>query len=99
MIKMTPDRVMVWKFDTAPADLQALYAGTVSPRWVALIPAAIDGPDLQAAIEAQSGVEKHSVEGGDVAYIGASDVTEFLELVGNLSDSGHAAFGSRSSDS
>ena len=96
---MTLDRVMVWKFDAAPADLQALYTGTGSPRWVALIPAAIHGPDLEAAIEAQGGVQKHSAGGGDVAYIGASDVTEFLELVGNLSDSGQAAFGSRSSDS
>jgi hypothetical protein len=66
---MTPERVMVWKFETAPPELQALYTGGASPHWVALIPAAIHDPDLQEAIE-QAGVEKFALEHGDVAYVG-----------------------------
>lgn len=95
---MLPDRVMVWKFETAPPELRALHTSGTSPRWVALIPAAIHGRDLQETIEARSGIEKFDMESGDVVYIGLAEMTEFLELVGTLLESPTAPFGSRPAD-
>jgi hypothetical protein len=81
---MTPDRVMVWKFDSAPSELQALHSGGEAPHWVALVPAAVNGPDLHGAIVTQTGpisIEAYRTEAGDVVYIGSSDLKQFLELV------------------
>jgi hypothetical protein len=83
---MTPDRVMVWKFDSAPPELQALHSGAEAPHWVALVPAAVNRPDLHEAIVTQTrpnNVEAHRTEAGDVVYIGSSDLKQFLELVGD----------------
>jgi hypothetical protein len=85
---------MIWKFRAAPPELQALHEGATPPQWVALIPAAIHGPDLQAAILAHSQLTdfaKYTTEGGDIVYLGSSDVKQLLELVGNSwADSGGA---------
>ena len=77
---------MVWKFDAAPADLRVLGGAAGSPRWLALVPAAMHGPDLELAILTQvgsAGLERCQTAAGDVVYIGSSDVTELLEIVGS----------------
>jgi hypothetical protein len=78
------DKVMVWKFDTAPPELQALHRSGETPHWIALVPAPINGPDLDAAIKAQAGpvgMETFKTKGGDVIYIGSSDLKELMVLV------------------
>ena len=78
------DKVMVWKFNTAPPELQALHRSGETPHWIALVPAAIDGPDIDAAIASQAGLdgmEKYKTKAGDVVYIGSSDLKDLMELV------------------
>jgi hypothetical protein len=87
---MTPDSLVVWKFESAPQELRALYTGESPPRWVALVPAAIHGPDLQQTIERQTGIQKFDTASGDVVYIGVVDVIELLDLVGTLTESSTA---------
>lgn len=82
---MTYDRVMVWKFETAPQELRALHADTGQPQWVALVPASLTGPDLHESIRTQTGllgVAVHRMESGDVVYLGSSDMKVFLDTVG-----------------
>jgi len=88
---------MVWKFEAAPLELQALYSEGKRPHWVAFIPAAIYGPDLRETIEAQTGIQKFDTEGG-VVYIGLADVSKFLELVGTVSESPNTTSGSRTAN-
>ena len=95
------DKVMVWKFDAAPPELQALHRSGETPHWIALVPAAINGPDLDAAIGTQTGLdgmEKYKTKTGDVVYIG-SDPKGLMELVtgswpgsiGKQSEDSHSA--------
>ncbi len=83
MATKTFDRLMVWKFDAAPAEYRGLSRRGGSPTWVALVPASMDGPDLELTIRTQVGhlgLEICRIASGDVVYIGSSDVTELLEL-------------------
>lgn len=78
------DRVMVWKFDAAPEDLRILSHVGGSSHWLAFVPAAMHGPDLELAIRfqvAQSGLEECRTSSGDVIYVGSSDVQQLMELV------------------
>ena len=78
------NRVMVWKFDAAPADLRALYQGAHSAKWLALIPRAIYGADLEATIRAHTetiDLDKRLTESGDVVYAGSSEAAHFLGAV------------------
>jgi hypothetical protein len=73
---MTLDRVRVWKFDDAPADLRVLHKGKKPPKWLAFIPSAIHGTDLEEAIVAHTPVtdlDKYKTDAGDVVYVGSSD--------------------------
>src|ERR1700676_3163043 len=73
------DNIMVWQFNTAPPELQALHQRGKTPHWIALVPAAINGPDLHSAIVAQAGpvgMEKYETKAEDVIYIGWSDLKE-----------------------
>jgi hypothetical protein len=73
---------MVWKFDAAPADLKALHKGAEPPKWLALVPGAVHGVDLEAAIMAHArfnGLDKYRTEAGDVVYVGSSDLVQFID--------------------
>ena len=78
----TSDRLVVWKFEAAPAELRGLSRLGGSPRWLALVPAGMVGPDLELTIRTQvgqMGLEVCRMPSGDVVYVGSSDVAEFLE--------------------
>ena len=81
---MSSDRLIVWKFDSAPAELRARHRGRQSPDWVALIPAEIGGADLEAVILAQAGLsalDRYQTETGDVVYFGSSDPSTLLGAI------------------
>ena len=81
---MTFNRVMVWKFDSAPAELRALHKGRQSPSWLALVPKKICGADLDAAIIAQTrllNLDRHQTEAGDIVYFGSSDPAPLLGAI------------------
>ena len=81
---MTFNRVMVWKFDSAPAELRALHNGRRSPGWLALVPKKICGADLNTAIIAQTGLidlDRCQTEAGDVVYFGSSDAAPPLGAI------------------
>jgi hypothetical protein len=83
---MKSDRLMIWKFESAPSELQTLRVGGVTPYWVALVPAALYGADLHEAIVTQTGltdIAMHRMEDGDVVYFGSSDPAQFVEIVGS----------------
>ena len=78
------DRVMVWKFDAAPEDLRVLSRARGASHWLAFVPAAMHGPDLELAIRLQvlqPGLEQYRTASGDVIYVGSSDVKQLMELV------------------
>ena len=78
------DRVMVWKFDSAPEDLRVLSRAGAASHWLAFVPAAMHGPDLELAIRLQvpqSGLEQYRTASGNVIYVGSSDVKQLMELV------------------
>jgi hypothetical protein len=72
---MKSDRLMVWRFEAAPEMLKALYRDAETPAWLVLIPAALDGPDLDEIIRkgAKPGqVTRHTTPDGDTVYVGSS---------------------------
>jgi hypothetical protein len=85
------DKVMVWKFESAPMHLRALQCGKGNPHWLALVPPALQGDDLSEAIQTRlgpMGLEEYKTETGDIVYIGSLGLPELLELVAPiLSDS------------
>lgn len=82
---MTFNRVMVWKFDSAPLELRALHKGRQSPSWLAFVPKKICGADLEAAIIAQirllDHLDRHQTEAGDIVYFGSSDSEPILGAI------------------
>jgi hypothetical protein len=81
---MASDRLMIWKFDAAPAALRLLREGSETPSWVALVPKAIHTADLDEAILAQTGpggASRFAIDNGDVVYIGSCDVQAVLAAV------------------
>lgn len=77
---------MVWKFESAPSELQTLHVGSGTPHWLALVPAALHDADLHKSILIQTGltgIAMHRMEDGDVVYFGSSDPLEFMEIVGS----------------
>jgi hypothetical protein len=91
---MASDRLMIWKFDAAPAALRLLREGSETPSWVALVPKAIHTPDLEEAILAQTGphgATRFAIDNGDVVYIGSCDVQAVLAAVAAESSEGAQA--------
>ena len=88
----TFERIMVWQFDAAPAELQGLHNRGYSPRWLALIPASIHGPDLARAIREQTSdisMDEYRTLSGDIVYVGSSGLAEILHAVApSLSEQG-----------
>jgi hypothetical protein len=83
---MASDRVMIWEFSAAPVELRDLYRGAEPRQWLALVPAAIHGADLDQAIAAQMRlvtVDRYETGAGDVVYIGSSGLSQVLEAVGS----------------
>ena len=69
------DRLMVWRFADAPEALRSLHRGPDIPEWLVLIPRALDGADLDAAIlqGAKPGhTARYETPEGDIVYVGTS---------------------------
>jgi hypothetical protein len=74
---MKSDRVMIWRFATAPEMLRALHHEAEKPEWLVLIPRALDGPDLNDLIlkGAKPGlVSRYETPDGDTVYVGTSQL-------------------------
>ncbi len=72
---MKSDRVMVWRFADAPEALKSLHREPETPEWLALIPRALAGTDLDIAIlgRAKSGkIARYETPDGDIVYTGTS---------------------------
>jgi hypothetical protein len=81
---MKHDRIMVWKFDDAPIELQRLNGQSARPAWIACIPKQLHASDVDEAIRSQWGtaeILRYETSGGDVVYMGHSAVHRFLETV------------------
>lgn len=81
---MTFDRIMVWKYDEAPANFKPKNQGPPNPAWLAFIPASIYGNDLGDAIQKQMGdarLSKYCNGAGDYVYTGSDPIETFLSIV------------------
>ena len=84
---------MVWKFDAAPADLRALHNGEGLPKWVAFIPGALYGLDLEEAFLAQNrpvGPDRYQTKAGDFVFIGSCDLLHLMDTQVNNASAGHS---------
>jgi hypothetical protein len=73
--------VSIWQFKLAPSELRALCPSNIDLGWIALVPSAIYGPDIEDAILAQSGnisLFRRTLENGDVIFTGSSSMAEAL---------------------
>ena len=69
------NRIMVWKFDAAPAHFQRLHHSSLSPEWMVLVPCGMYQPDIDRAImENGSIVNRYVTENKDVIYVGNAQV-------------------------
>ena len=84
---MQLDRIMIWKFAEAPPELRALNTNPEAPEWLALVPKALNSPDIDAAIQkhAGEGVLRFETSGGDAVYIGGSPL---VAAIGSSARSG-----------
>jgi len=74
----------------APQELQALHNGKAVPDWIALVPAALHGPDLHLATSSQADtkdLETYLTKSGDIVYMGSSASTQLLMLLSTGPDS------------
>jgi hypothetical protein len=81
---MAFDRIMVWKFDAAPARLQRLHDSSVSPEWMVLIPRRIYHADIDKAIIENGNavaISRYETEENDVIYVGDAPVQQIPALV------------------
>lgn len=70
---MKSDRLMAWRFATAPAILKSLHCGPETPDWLVLVPGALSGTDLHEAIMQRSNqVARYDTPDGDAVYVGTS---------------------------
>jgi hypothetical protein len=67
------DRIMIWGFKTAPAELRSLYCGASEPEWLALVPQSIYGPDIDDMMLRNSRelqVSRLETGDGDIVFTG-----------------------------
>lgn len=72
---MTRELIEMWEFEKAPAWLQRRHTGVQRPQWLVLIPASIQGPDIDRAIRGQARLGdlcRYRTETGDIIYTGSS---------------------------
>lgn len=84
MFEPNAPRIMIWKFEDAPAVWRALYDRSTLPEWVAFIPATLGGADLEAEIRnrfANTTLSFHETESGDQVIIGVSALRAVFELI------------------
>ena len=84
---MKLDRLMVWRFTTAPKNLKSLHTGSETPEWLVLIPAALSGPDIDEAILRGSkpgDIARHETPDGDIVYTGNSKLDQVAEIPGAI---------------
>ena len=81
---MNADRVMIWKFDSAPEELRRLHNGHESPEWLVLFPRSIYCTDVEEAMLRQTGqaaILRYETVTGDIIYTGSSPLNRLLEIV------------------
>jgi len=81
-VSMRRDRMMIWMFDAAPAELQRMHTAGERPLWIAFIPRELYGADLDEAIQTKGrteGLSKYTTNAGDTVYMGSSEADRFLE--------------------
>ena len=74
---MQSDRLMIWRFASAPEVLKALHTDREAPEWVVLIPRALAGADLDEIIlqGAKPGqLARYETLDGDIVYMGTSQL-------------------------
>ena len=70
---MKSDRLPTWRFAAAPATLRSLHRGPEIPDWLVLVPSALHGADLHAAImQGSKQVTRYETPDGDAVYVGRS---------------------------
>ena len=75
------DRLKIWKFEDAPADLSSKFTGAPQPEWLLLVPASM--PEVDQAIRRQPDLNslwRYESEIG-VVYAGSSPLTVLLNSV------------------
>lgn len=78
------NRIMVWKFNAAPAWLQRLYDASQNPEWIVFVPRTIHDADIHKAIFAAANVTtvgRYETDEGDVVYIGNAPLQQIPAMV------------------
>ena len=83
-------RIMIWKYEAAPAQWRAFYDGLDVPEWLAVIPSSLHSPDLEQAImDCQKGAEVAFYETtlGDRVLVGTCELRPVFEVIAQHSPS------------
>ena len=79
---MKRDRVRMWRFKDAPKTLQSLHRSPGTPQWVAFVPRALRGMDLEDVIlhSAEPGlIARYETPKGDIVYVGSTGLSDLSE--------------------
>lgn len=80
---MSESTFQIWKPASAPANYRAQFAQMAAAEWIAFIPAAIYGKDLDEEIRKRPGVDKHHAPNGGVVYAGEYQLEHLLAAIAN----------------
>jgi hypothetical protein len=82
---MRSNRIEIWRFADAPEELQALYRGSQTPKWLALVPRTMASRELDELIgrsgSSLGSPSRHELPDGDVVYISPSKMNQIPEML------------------
>ena len=81
VLTMKSPRIEIWKLSDAPKELKLLYSGPGTPEWVALVPRALSGKDLDHVMTDNARgatVSRYTLQNGDFVYVGTPLFPEVL---------------------
>jgi len=84
---MQSDRLMIWRFASAPEALKALHTEPHAPEWAVLIPRALAGADIDEVILRGSKpgqLARYETPDGDIVYIGTSKLDRLTDSLATL---------------
>ena len=90
MLERNAPRIMIWKYEDAPAEWRTRRGGSGTPEWLALIPASLGGPDLDEAMRSRfdnTTTSYYETAAGDRVVVGISALRPVFELIAEYQSS------------
>lgn len=74
------ETIMIWKFESAPAEIRSLHGAGEVPEWIVLVPPSVYGADLEEAFHQRSGmIAQYRTAEGEIVFMGAAPIADVLE--------------------